>query len=116
MSTPVTVDQPAADLGGGRQWCFGARILFGKEYGDRMDEFRRRIGFACPCTQGQLCMLLPVPTQDADVVEQSPYAARDICVLCGARPLWDHDGRVIAWARPMTSEAGLHKHETLLGR
>ncbi len=31
------------------------------------------------------------------VVYESPYAARDICVLCGARPLRDHDGRVGAW-------------------
>lgn len=54
-----------------RDWCLGARTLFGVERGDAMHDFQRRLtGHRCPCTQGMQCPILPA----ASTVEDEDFA------------------------------------------
>lgn len=46
----------------GRDWCLGARHLFGVEHGDKMLGLMFRLtGRPCPCLEGEPCPLLPPP-------------------------------------------------------
>lgn len=50
-----------------RDWCLGARTLFGEERGDKMHDFQRRLtGHTCPCLHAQPCPILPAPRHDRE--------------------------------------------------
>lgn len=50
-----------------RDWCLGARLLFGEDRGDTMHDWMAELtGHECPCLHGMPCPILPAPEDDTE--------------------------------------------------